>query len=96
MSESQDRLASFMNRQSGLDDMRRVQIIGTSGTVTTLAAVQLGLARYDRNVVDGCTITAADISTVITRLRQMSRDQLAENPCIGKERADLCFRVARC
>lgn len=89
LSESQERLAAFMNRQSGLDDMRRVQIIGTSGTVTTLAAVQLGLARYDRNVVDGCTITAGDISTVIARLRQMSRDQLADNPCIGKERADL-------
>ena len=89
LDESVARLAAFMDRQTGLDDMRKVQIIGTSGTVTTLAAVQLGLARYDRNVVDGCTISAGDISTVIQRLRQMSRDQLADNPCIGKERADL-------
>lgn len=89
LAESEQRLRAFMDRQSDLTDMSRLQIIGTSGTVTTLAAVQLGLARYDRNVVDGCTISAHDISEVIRRLRAMSVDQLAENPCIGKERADL-------
>ena len=89
LAESEDRLRDFMERQSDLSDMSKLQIIGTSGTVTTLAAVQLGLARYDRNVVDGCTISAGDISDVIGKLRQMSRDELAENPCIGKQRADL-------
>jgi exopolyphosphatase/guanosine-5'-triphosphate,3'-diphosphate pyrophosphatase len=89
LQESHDRLQAFMARQSDMVDMSRVQIIGTSGTVTTLAAVQLGLARYDRNVVDGCTITAENITKVIGNLRQMSRDQLAENPCIGAQRADL-------
>ena len=89
LAESVERFAAFMDRQEGLDDMAQLQIIGTSGTVTTLAAVQLGLARYDRNVVDGCTISAEDIKDVISRLRGMSRDELAENPCIGKQRADL-------
>jgi exopolyphosphatase/guanosine-5'-triphosphate,3'-diphosphate pyrophosphatase len=89
LQESETRLKAFMDRQSDMTDMSRVQIIGTSGTVTTLAAVQLGLARYDRNVVDGCTITAENVTEVIGNLRQMSRDQLAENPCIGVQRADL-------
>ncbi len=89
LDESETRLKDFMERQSDITDMARVQIIGTSGTVTTLAAVQLGLAKYDRNVVDGCTIAARDITRVIGDLRQLSRDELAENPCIGKERADL-------
>lgn len=89
LTESEERLQAFMDRQEDLTDMGRLQIIGTSGTVTTLAAVQLGLARYDRNVVDGCTISADDIKTVIGDLRQLSRDELADNPCIGKQRADL-------
>lgn len=89
LQESETRLKAFMDRQADMVDMSRVQIIGTSGTVTTLAAVQLGLARYDRNVVDGCTISAENVTEVIGNLRQMSRDQLAENPCIGAQRADL-------
>ena len=89
LAESEARLKDFMDRQSDIADMRKVQIIGTSGTVTTLAAVQLGLAKYDRKVVDGCTIASRDITRVIGDLRRLSRDELAENPCIGKERADL-------
>ena len=89
LAESEERLEDFMNRQSDITDMSKVQIIGTSGTVTTLAAVQLGLAKYDRNVVDGCTISSRDITRVIGDLRRLSRDELAENPCIGKQRADL-------
>lgn len=87
--ESEERLKTFMDRQVDMTDMAKVQIIGTSGTVTTLAAVQLGLARYDRNIVDGCKITADDITRVIGELRKLTRDELAENPCIGKQRADL-------
>jgi exopolyphosphatase/guanosine-5'-triphosphate,3'-diphosphate pyrophosphatase len=89
LNESEERLQNFMNRQSDITDMSRLQIIGTSGTVTTLAAVQLGLAKYDRNVVDGCTIAAKDITRVIGDLRDLSRDELAANPCIGSQRADL-------
>ncbi len=89
LAESNARLADFMARQSDMTDMSKVQIIGTSGTVTTLAAVQLGLVRYDRNIVDGCTISAEDISRVIAKLRQLSREELADNPCIGRQRADL-------
>ncbi len=89
LAESENRLEDFMDRQGDITDMSKVQIIGTSGTVTTLAAVQLGLAKYDRNVVDGCTISSRDITRVIGDLRRLNRDELAENPCIGKQRADL-------
>lgn len=89
VAESEERLRDFMDRQTDMDDLSKVQIIGTSGTVTTLAAVQLGLQRYDRNVVDGCKIDTRNIIELIESLRVKTRDELAENPCIGKQRADL-------
>ena len=64
-------------------------LLGTSGTVTTIAGVQLGLPRYDRSKVDGCWLRSADIGAVTDRLLHMSYEQRAANPCIGKERADL-------
>src|SRR3546814_3972480 len=39
-------------------------MLGTSGTVTTLAGVHLGLARYDRSVVDGCYLDFATIQSI--------------------------------
>ncbi len=87
--EARVQLQEFFARQYMITDMEKLQIIGTSGTVTTLAAVQLGLAKYDRNVVDGCKIMASDVRCVISDLRAKSRDELAANPCIGKQRADL-------
>ncbi len=87
--EARERLSEFMDRQQVITDVDKLQIIGTSGTITTLAAVQMGLARYDRSVVDGSTISADDIRKVITELRSLSRDELAANLCIGPQRADL-------
>ena len=89
VAEAKSRLSEFLERQTMITDMDKLQIIGTSGTVTTLAAVQLGLARYDRNLVDGCKIAASDVRRVIDDLCARSRDELAANPCIGKQRADL-------
>ena len=66
-----------------------IQLIGTSGTVTTLAAVHLGLERYDRSRVDGCIMQMSHMMAVISSLKDMSRTQLSENPCIGAQRADL-------
>ncbi len=64
-------------------------LLGTSGTVTTIAGVQLGLQRYDRSRVDGCWLNSADIGAVTARLLSASYEQRAANPCIGRERADL-------
>ena len=64
-------------------------LLGTSGTVTTIAGVQLGLARYDRSRVDGCWLGSGDIGRVTERLLDFTYEQRAANPCIGRERADL-------
>jgi exopolyphosphatase/guanosine-5'-triphosphate,3'-diphosphate pyrophosphatase len=70
----------------GLDT---IHMLGTSGTVTTIAGVHLGLPRYDRRQVDGCWLRAAEVSGVLERLLAMSYDERVANPCIGVERADL-------
>jgi exopolyphosphatase / guanosine-5'-triphosphate,3'-diphosphate pyrophosphatase len=72
----------------------RSQTIGTSGTVTTLAAVSLGLARYDRRQIDGQILDAEAIAAVSARLRGMTNAERAAHPCIGPGRADLV--VAGC
>lgn len=67
----------------------QVQMIGTSGTVTTLAALSLGLGRYRRARVDGHAIGFADIAELIARLAVTDWAARAANLCIGPERADL-------
>ena len=64
-------------------------MLGTSGTVTTIAGVHLELERYDRTRVDGCWISNDSIDSVTHRLLEMSYDERAANPCIGPDRADL-------
>jgi exopolyphosphatase/guanosine-5'-triphosphate,3'-diphosphate pyrophosphatase len=65
-----------------------VQMIGTSGTVTTLAGVALKLARYRRPLVDGTTLSAEAGDTAMALLRSLGREGLAAHPCVGEERAD--------
>ena len=64
-------------------------LLGTSGTVTTIAGVLLGLKRYDRSRIDGCWISSIDAGRVTAELLAMSFDERTQNPCIGQERADL-------
>jgi exopolyphosphatase / guanosine-5'-triphosphate,3'-diphosphate pyrophosphatase len=70
------------------------RLLGTSGTVTTLASVYLGLASYDRSVVDGLIVPAAAMREVSQRLSRMSLSERSQVACIGTERADLV--VAGC
>ncbi len=70
-------------------DLDGFHMLGTSGTVTTIAGVSLRLKRYDRRKVDGCWLSGAEISRVVDELMAMSFDERAANPCIGAERADL-------
>jgi exopolyphosphatase/guanosine-5'-triphosphate,3'-diphosphate pyrophosphatase len=67
----------------------RAHIIGTSGTVTSLAGVHLELARYSRARVDGMWFDVDDCRAVIARLLSQTREERAQNACIGKDRADL-------
>nr|WP_299640886.1 Ppx/GppA phosphatase family protein [Devosia sp.] len=66
-----------------------VHLIGTSGTVTTLAGLHLGLERYERQKVDGLWMTRADVDATMNALLGMPFDRRVAHPCIGKDRADL-------
>jgi exopolyphosphatase / guanosine-5'-triphosphate,3'-diphosphate pyrophosphatase len=66
-----------------------VHLLGTSGTVTTIAGILLGLPRYDRNQVDGIWLAVDDIENITARLLAQSYEQRIAEPCIGRERADL-------
>jgi exopolyphosphatase/guanosine-5'-triphosphate,3'-diphosphate pyrophosphatase len=72
----------------------RIHLLGTSGTVTTLAGVHLGLDRYDRRRVDGLWLASADVDAMVARIRAMSHAERVASPCIGYDRADLV--VAGC
>jgi exopolyphosphatase/guanosine-5'-triphosphate,3'-diphosphate pyrophosphatase len=64
-------------------------MLGTSGTVTTLAGIHLNLPRYDRRRVDGVWLTGERVAGLIEELVAMDYAARIANPCIGRERADL-------
>jgi exopolyphosphatase/guanosine-5'-triphosphate,3'-diphosphate pyrophosphatase len=80
-------LAEFAAANGG--DLEGVHLLGTSGTVTTVAGVHLDLPRYDRKRIDGCWLSDGEISGVVERLVGMDYDARVASPCIGAERADL-------
>ena len=82
-------LASFAARVAGAPRGAHFHLLGTYGTVTTIAGVYLGLARYDRRRVDGLWMSDADVETTVADLRGMSFEERTLNGCIGAERADL-------
>jgi len=86
-----DALASFETEHDigRLAASGAAHMLGTSGTVTTLAAVHLDLPRYDRGKVDGVWIDVADIAQVSEMLSGMSFDERARHGCIRRARADL-------
>lgn len=71
-----------------------VRLLGTSGTVTTLASLYLELPSYDRRAIDGLIVPAKDMRGISDRLARMSLAERSRLPCIGPERADLV--VAGC
>jgi len=70
------------------------QIVGTSGTVTTVAASHLGLRRYDRNKVDGLTMTSDEIDAVIRRYVTLGEAGRRRDPRIGQDRQALIMSGA--
>ncbi|MBW3559162.1 MAG: Ppx/GppA family phosphatase [Proteobacteria bacterium] len=72
----------------------RAQLVGTSGAITSLAGMHLGLARYDRARVDGLWLTDTDCRTAAARLLSLDTAGRAEEPCIGADRADLVLAGA--
>jgi exopolyphosphatase/guanosine-5'-triphosphate,3'-diphosphate pyrophosphatase len=75
----------FMARTAGA----RVHLLGTSGTVTTIAGIELGLPRYDRNKVDGHWLHSTAVRAVTRSLIARPFEARVAEPCIGADRADL-------
>jgi exopolyphosphatase / guanosine-5'-triphosphate,3'-diphosphate pyrophosphatase len=71
-----------------------LRLLGTSGTVTTLASLHLELPQYDRRAVDGLIVPADAMRELSSMLARVSPAERRELPCIGRERADLV--VAGC
>jgi len=86
-----EEVATFVDKfaRDHRGDLDGFHMLGTSGTVTTIAGVFLRLRRYDRRRVDGCWLSDDQVSGVVEELMAMSFDERAANPCIGTERADL-------
>ncbi len=78
-----------VRRAWGVRGASRIHLLGTSGTVTTIAGMHLGLSRYDRARVDGAWLGIREIEEVVERLMDMSFEERVSNPCIGAQRADL-------
>ena len=90
--------AEFTDRVRGVrgksERAGTLRLLGTSGTVTTLASLHLDLPQYDRRAVDGLIVPADSMRGISARLSSMSLAERRELPCIGRERADLV--VAGC
>ncbi|MBK5912560.1 hypothetical protein CCR85_13800 [Rhodothalassium salexigens] len=97
MVDEMRRALQTFGRDHGLDEVvarGAVQLLGTSGTVTTLGSVYLQLPAYDRAKVDGLWIDSGDVRDLTWSVARMSYDQRRAQPCIGDDRADLV--VAGC
>jgi exopolyphosphatase/guanosine-5'-triphosphate,3'-diphosphate pyrophosphatase len=90
--------AAFAERTSEARGAARrvdtLRLLGTSGTVTTLASLYLDLPQYDRSAVDGLIVPAESMRDISTRLSSLSNEERRQIPCIGRERSDLV--VAGC
>ncbi len=90
MEDVRPAISDFLNRAAfPVEEGLGCHMLGTSGTVTTIAGVHQNLRRYDRSKVDGSWISRGDINGVTDRLLAMTYEQRADNPCIGPDRADL-------
>ncbi|MBN9064885.1 MAG: exopolyphosphatase [Rhizobiales bacterium 65-9] len=82
-------LSQFKIDVAPLARCKNFHLLGTSGTVTTVAGVFLGLQRYERRRVDGLWMRRSEVDSVMASLRAMSYEDRAANGCIGRDRADL-------
>jgi exopolyphosphatase/guanosine-5'-triphosphate,3'-diphosphate pyrophosphatase len=75
-------------------DAGHAHLVGTSGAITSLAGIHLGLKRYDRRRVDGLWMSRGECEATADRLLGVDVKGRAAEPCIGPERADLVLAGA--
>jgi exopolyphosphatase/guanosine-5'-triphosphate,3'-diphosphate pyrophosphatase len=85
---------SAPERLRGLFRTGRTHLIGTSGAITSLAGLHLGLTRYERSRVDGLWMSRAECEACAHRLAKLTPAERAAQPCIGPDRADLVLAGA--
>lgn len=86
--------APFAQRVANAATHSDIRLLGTSGTVTTLASLHLELPHYDRKAVDGLIVPSEAMREISSNLSSMSAQDRSELPCIGQDRANLV--VAGC
>ncbi|WFL76095.1 Ppx/GppA phosphatase family protein [Altererythrobacter arenosus] len=86
--------APFAERIAAAAKSDDIRLLGTSGTVTTLASLHLELPQYDRKAVDGLIVPSEAMRGISARLSGMSQSERGELPCIGQDRSELV--VAGC
>lgn len=64
-------------------------VVGIAGTVTTLAAVSLGMTSYDSARVHGLTLPVTDVAGVVRRLAKMPLSERQRVPGLEPKRADV-------
>jgi len=89
-------IAAFAAAKSlrALFETGRTHLVGTSGAITSLAGLHLGLPRYDRAKVDGLWMTRGECEQIRGRLAALTPAERAAQPCIGPDRADLVLAGA--
>lgn len=87
IAEVAQHVAPFAAEHGG--DLDGMHLLGTSGTVTTLAGIHQGLLRYDRRRIDGIWLDNAELDATVAKLMRMDYADRAANQCIGPDRADL-------
>ena len=66
----------------------KVQMIGASGTITTLAAIAMDLDRYDKKSVHEVPLCRETLKYVFRYLSNTKYKERVEHPCIGQQRAE--------
>ena len=95
-----DRVGAELSAFRGADALRpcfeagEAHLVGTSGAITSLAGLYLGLTRYDRSKVDGLWLTRDDCEAAARQLIALGPAGRAAQPCIGRDRADLVLAGA--
>ncbi len=90
--EHMDAFAPYQNQDPSI--LENFQMIGTSGTVTTVAAAHLGLKRYDRSRVDGLAMTAGQVDAVVRNFLELGPRGRMNHPGIGRDRSKLIMSGA--